>query len=215
MSKLRRGAKRILVILGRYASAMTETIAAIIWLAGLAGWYTIRQPFERRAKKATVSQSFFDRRESFLLVVALLGLFLIPAIYVFTGIPAAFNRPFIPAVAWLGLVPLGGALWLFRRSHVDLGRNWSISLELREQHALVTTGIYHRIRHPMYSSFFLLGIAQSLFLPNWFAGLAGVAGTAVLFAFRVRREEQLMVKQFGDEYRAYMANSKRLVPWIV
>jgi protein-S-isoprenylcysteine O-methyltransferase Ste14 len=194
---------------------MTETIAAIIWFAGLVGWYIIRQPFERRAKKVTVSQSFFDQRESMLLVVALFGLFLIPAIYVLIGFPAALDRPFIPAIAWLGLVPLIGALWLFRRSHVDLGRNWSISLELREQHALVKTGVYRRIRHPMYASFFLLGVAQLLLLPNWFAGLAGVAGAGALFAFRVRREEQLMVNQFGDEYRVYMANSKRLVPWIV
>ncbi len=194
---------------------MSETIAAIIWLAGLVGWYIIRQPFERRAKKIAVSQSFFDRRESALLAAALFGLFVIPAIYVLTGFPAALDRPFIPAVAWLGLVPLIGALWLFRRSHVDLGRNWSISLQVREKHALVKTGVYRRIRHPMYSSFFLLGIAQLLLLPNWFAGSAGIAGAGVLFALRVGREEKLMVNQFGDEYRVYMAHSKRLVPWIV
>ena len=132
-----------------------------------------------------------------------------------TGVPAALDRPFIPAVAWLGVVTLAAALWLFRRSHADLGRNWSISLEIRERHALVTTGVYRRIRHPMYSSFFLLGIAQGFLLPNWFAGTAGLVGAGVLFAFRVRREEQLMLGQFGEEYHAYMTTSKRLVPWII
>lgn len=194
---------------------MTEKVAAIIWFAGLVGWYIIRQPFERRAKKITVNRSLFDRRETALLVIALCGLFIIPAAYVLTGVPAALDRPFIPAVAWLGVVTLAAALWLFRRSHADLGRNWSISLEIRERHALVTTGVYRRIRHPMYSSFFLLGIAQGLLLPNWFAGMAGLAGAGVLFAFRVRREEQLMLRQFGEEYHAYMMTSKRLVPWII
>lgn len=194
---------------------MTKTVAAIIWFAGLVGWYIIRQPFERRAKKISVSTSFFDRRESGLLAIAIFGLFVIPAAYVLTGFPESLDRPFIPAIAWLGLLPLVGALWLFRRSHVDLGRNWSISLELREQHALVKTGVYRHIRHPMYTSFFLLGVAQLLLVPNWFAGLAGVVGAGVLFVFRFRREEQMMLKQFGNEYRAYMAQSKRLVPWIV
>ncbi len=193
---------------------MTPTIAALVWFAGLVGWYIIRHPFERKAKKVGVSKSLFDRRESGLLAIAVVGLFMIPALYVLTGFPASFDRPFIPIIAWLGVAATIAALWVFRRSHVDLGRNWSISLEVREQHALVKTGIYRHIRHPMYSSFFLLGIAQMLLLANWFAGLAGIVGAGILFAFRVRREEQMMLESFGDDYRAYMAESKRVVPWI-
>jgi protein-S-isoprenylcysteine O-methyltransferase Ste14 len=193
---------------------MTPTVAALVWFAGLVGWYLIRRPFERKAKKIGVSKSLFDRRESGLLALAVLGLFVIPAFYVLSGFPASFDRPFIPAIAWLGAATTAAALWVFRRSHVDLGRNWSISLEVREQHALVKTGIYRLIRHPMYSSFFLLGLAQLLLLPNWLAGLAGVVGAAILFAFRVRREERMMLESFGDDYRSYMSQTKRIVPWV-
>jgi len=194
---------------------MTQTVAAVIWFAGLVGWYIIRHPFERKAKKIGVSKSLFDRRESGLLAIALLGLFVIPAVYALTGFPAAFDRPFIPAIAWLGILPMAAALWLFRRSHADLGRNWSISLEVREQHALVKSGVYRLVRHPMYSSFFLLGVAQMLLLANWFAGLAGVVGAGILFGFRVRREEQMMLESFGDDYRSYMTHTKRIIPWVV
>jgi protein-S-isoprenylcysteine O-methyltransferase Ste14 len=193
---------------------MTPTVAALIWFAGLVGWYIIRRPFERKAKKIGVSKSLFDGRESGLLAIAVLSLFVIPALYVLTGFPASFDRPFIPAIAWLGVAASISALWVFRRSHVDLGRNWSISLQVREQHALVKTGIYRLIRHPMYSSFFLLGLAQLLLLPNWLAGLAGVVGAGILFAFRVRREEQMMLESFGGEYRSYMSQTKRIVPWV-
>jgi len=106
-------------------------------------------------------------------------------------------------------------LWLFRRSHVDLGRNWSISLEVRDHHALVKNGVYRLIRHPMYSSFFLLGVAQVLLLPNWFAGGSGLVGAGILYAFRVRREEQMMLESFGEEYRTYMTDTKRLIPWML
>jgi protein-S-isoprenylcysteine O-methyltransferase Ste14 len=193
---------------------MTPTVAALVWFAGLVGWYIIRYPFERKAKKIGVSKSLFDRREAGLLAIAVLGLFVAPAIYVLSGFPALFDRPFVPAIAWLGAATTAAALWVFRRSHVDLGRNWSISLEVREQHALVRTGIYRLIRHPMYSSFLLLGLAQLLLLANWFAGLAGVVGAGTLFALRVRREEQMMRESFGDEYRSYMTQTKRIVPWV-
>jgi protein-S-isoprenylcysteine O-methyltransferase Ste14 len=135
-------------------TTVTKAIASLIWVAGLFAWYTIRYPFEHRAKKLKVRKSLLDWRERVLLVIIFFGLFAIPAAYVLTGFPASLNYAFIPAVAWIGLLALSGSLWLFRRSHVDLGRNWSMSLEVREQHVLVKTGIYRLIRHPMYGSFF-------------------------------------------------------------
>jgi protein-S-isoprenylcysteine O-methyltransferase Ste14 len=51
-------------------------------------------------------------------------------------------------------------------------------------------------------------------LPNWVAGLSGLLGFGTLYFFRVGLEERLMVDTFGEEYRAYMARSARLVPWI-
>jgi protein-S-isoprenylcysteine O-methyltransferase Ste14 len=194
---------------------VTQTVASLVWFAGVVGWYIIRYPFERKANKVGVRKSLFDRRESSVLAVALLGLFVIPCLYAVTGFPASLDRPFIPAVAWLGLVPLSAALWLFRRSHVDLGRNWSISLELREQHALVKTGVYRLIRHPMYSSFFLLGVAQMLLLSNWLPDASGLLGAGAFYAFRIRREEAMMLESFGDDYRAYMAETKQLIPWLI
>jgi protein-S-isoprenylcysteine O-methyltransferase Ste14 len=131
-----------------------------------------------------------------------------------TGFPGSSDRLFIPVIGWLGLLVLCGGLWLFFQSHADLGKNWSISLEVRERHALVQTGIYRFIRHPMYASFFLLALAQFLLLPNWVAGVAGLVGVSVLYAFRVRNEERLMHETFGSNYVHYMTKTKRLIPWI-
>ena len=194
---------------------MTQTVAALIWFAGLVGWYIIRRPFERKAKKMGVSKSLLDWREWTLLASATMGLFLIPAAYVLTGFPAVLDRSFVPAVAWSALLPLGGALWLFRRSHVDLGRNWSVTLKVREHHVLVKSGVYRLVRHPMYSSFFLLGLSQMLLLPNWLAGASGLVGAGLLFGFRILREEQMMLDAFGDEYRYYIAHTKRIIPWMI
>lgn len=194
---------------------MTEGVAELVWFAGLVAWYIIRFPFERAAAQVPIKKSHADRRDWLVLALAVIGLFVIPAIYAVTGFPAALDRPFNAAVAWSGLLPLAGALWLFYRSHVDLGRNWSVTLTVRKRHVLVTTGVYARVRHPMYTSFLLLGFAQLLLLPNWLAGLAGPVGAGMLYFLRVFREERMMIESFGEEYRAYMVRTKRIIPWIM
>jgi protein-S-isoprenylcysteine O-methyltransferase Ste14 len=191
---------------------LASTVCEITWFAGLVAWYIIRYPFERAAKKVGVAKSLFGWRESGPLL-AFVGSFVVPAIYALTGFPSSLERQFIPAVAVLGFVILCGALLLFYRSHADLGRNWSISLQIRNQHRLVTTGIYRLIRHPMYSFFFVLAIAQLMLLSNWFAGATGLIGITLLYAFRVRQEERMMVERFGAAYRDYMAHTGRLIPW--
>lgn len=194
---------------------MTKAAAEIVWVLGLVAWYVIRFPYERKAKRTAVRRSLRDLRERAILLIGFAGLLFVPAVYVATGFPAAAERPFSPLMAWLGVVCLAAALWVFLRSHAELGRNWSISLEMRSNHRLVQTGVYRFVRHPMYSSFFLLGLAQFLLLPNWVGGGAGLIGAFILYVFRFRREETMMIETFGDEYRVYMRQTKRLVPWII
>jgi protein-S-isoprenylcysteine O-methyltransferase Ste14 len=193
---------------------MTPFAAKMIFVFGAVAWFVIRLPHQRRSWKTAVAKSARGTRERILLGISLTGLGIIPFVYVATGFPRFADYPFHPAQGWLGMLIFVAALWLFHRVHRQLGRNWSDSLEVRDRHTLVTGGIYSRVRHPMYSAFFLWGLAQALLLPNWIAGLSGLVGFGTLFLFRVGQEERLMLDTFGDEYRAYMARTKRVVPWI-
>lgn len=193
---------------------MTPTIAKIVWIACVIGWWLVRFPYERKVKKNKIKATQRDTLELTLLSISLIGLGVIPVFYVFTGVPAFAERPFVPALAWLGIVPAIASLWLFWRTHKDLGRNWSVSLEVREKHELITDGVYRYVRHPMYSAFFLWALAQMLLLPNWVAGFSGIVGFGILYSLRVGREERLMLDAFGEEYRAYMKQTARIVPWI-
>ena len=114
----------------------------------------------------------------------------------------------------VGVMCLVIGLWLFYRSHADLGTNWSITLEIREQHRLITQGVYRRIRHPMYLALALYSIGLALVIPNWVAGPSNLIAFAILCALRVHAEERMMVEQFGDEYAAYSARTKRLIPGV-
>ena len=111
-----------------------------------------------------------------------------------------------------GIVVYILSLYLFWKSHHDLGKNWSPTLEIREQHTLIIDGIYKKVRHPMYTSIWLWCIAQALLLPNYIAGFSGIISFALLYFLRVDNEEKMMLEQFGEDYEIYMQNTGRFLP---
>lgn len=193
---------------------MTATLSKIIWLAFGLTWAVLRQQPGRRSRKTPVRYSARGAREFALLGASLSGLGIIPAVYVAAHFPRFADYPFIPALSYLGVAVDVVCVWLFYRTHRDLGQNWSVSLDLRERHTLVTSGVYGVVRHPMYSGFWLMALAQLLLLPNWVAGPAGLVGFGILFFGRLRREEEMMITAFGDEYRSYMRRTSRVIPGI-
>jgi protein-S-isoprenylcysteine O-methyltransferase Ste14 len=193
---------------------MTPTIAAIIWALGVVAWAIIRQPHQRRARKLRTVNDERSTSDRLALGTASFCLSVVPFIYVLTGFPAFADYMFRPWMGWLGLLVQISFVVLFFASHRQLGKNWSISLEIRDKHELVTDGLYRFVRHPMYSSFWLWGIAQALLIPNWIAGLAGLAGVAFLYFMRVGPEEAMMRKTFGPAYDDYAARTGRVVPRI-
>ncbi len=75
----------------------------------------------------------------------------------------------------------------------------------------MTTGPYARIRHPLYTAMMGYGIGLALVTANWVFVILAVAVIAGLCA-RVPKEEQMMIKEFGEEYKAYMQRTGRFFP---
>lgn len=193
---------------------MTPTLAKAAFVLLVVGWYVIRFPYARRSRRTPVARGARDPRDIALLSVSATGLILLPLLYVATGFPRFAGYPFRPIQAWFGVFVALMSLAMFRLTHRALGRNWSVSLDVREQHTLVTAGVYGRVRHPMYTAFWLWAVAQALLLPNWVVGCAGLVGFGILFFGRVAREERMMLESFGDEYRAYMSQTYRIIPLV-
>jgi protein-S-isoprenylcysteine O-methyltransferase Ste14 len=118
----------------------------------------------------------------------------LPLVYIFTPW-LAFAGYALPAWAgWLGAAVMAAALAVLWRAYHDLGKNWSPKLDVRAGQELVTDGIYGAIRHPIYAGLWLWALALPLLLHNWIAGFA------------------IMVAEFGEAYRAYMARTGRVRP---
>ena len=192
---------------------MNPWIAKVVVLAGTLTMIAIRAPHGRRSRSVKVAKSHKTSLETGLLVMAWIGFF-IPLIWLASPVLSFAEYPLSLGPLVAGVICFVVGLWLFYRSHADLGANWSITLELREQHRLITQGVYRRIRHPMYSALVLYSLGHALVIPNWVAGPSNLVAFAVLFALRVRAEERMMDERFGDEYAAYSARTKRLIPGV-
>ncbi|MDH7792430.1 protein-S-isoprenylcysteine O-methyltransferase [Ochrobactrum sp. AN78] len=191
---------------------MTPQLAMIIWATGLVAWVVIRLPHRRRARKTSVAEDQRTGLDRLALAAATFSLSLVPLVYVTTGFPSGADMPFQPWLAWTGLGIEIAFLALFYASHQQLGRNWSVSLQIRNEHALITEGLYHYVRHPMYLSFWLWALAQFCLLQNWIVGAAALIGVGFLYFYRVPREEAMMQARFGAEYDAYCRRTGSVIP---
>jgi protein-S-isoprenylcysteine O-methyltransferase Ste14 len=121
----------------------------------------------------------------------------------------------LPAtIRWLGfaisvlVVPL---IWWTMRS---IGTNVSASISTREGATLVTRGPYRWIRHPIYTSGFMIFIGFTLMLGSLLLG-AAVLGLLVFIPYRASREERNLIGSFGDAYRAYIRRTGRFLPRLI
>ncbi|MEM7164353.1 MAG: protein-S-isoprenylcysteine O-methyltransferase [Planctomycetota bacterium] len=175
-------------------------------------YVAIRHVYQKRTAANEHEVRRIDTTERILLTIVLLGSLLLPVLYLFTPL-LRFADYRLPAVLpWIGSGAQLVALWLFWRSHADLGVNWSISLEVRSGHQLVTHGVYRRVRHPMYSAMWLWSVAQAMLLQNWLAGCGALVTFAPLYWIRTPREERMMREAFGLDYDNYVARTGRLWP---
>jgi protein-S-isoprenylcysteine O-methyltransferase Ste14 len=122
-----------------------------------------------------------------------------------------FSHLHSDALAALGAIICMAGIALAIWARVHIGRNWSSSPALKEDHELITSGPYSLIRHPIYTGVILATFGSTLASPAWLIMFFVVSA---LFIWRVHVEEALMIKQFPDKYPAYMKRTWALVPYI-
>ena len=186
----------------------------IVFLVGFVAYVIIRGVFEQRIKNIENVASRSDSRDQILLAIMMLGGIILPSVYLFSSWLSFADYRLPQVVPWFGAAVMLFALWLFWRSHIDLGSNWSRTLEIRKDHQLVTHGVYRVIRHPMYAAIWLFSLAQGLLLENWLAGWSAFVAFAIMYFVRIPHEEQMMREFFGPAYSDYMQRTGRLFPRI-
>jgi protein-S-isoprenylcysteine O-methyltransferase Ste14 len=127
----------------------------------------------------------------------------------------AFNRHVATHNPWLqgiglAIFVLGLALAIWAR--VYLGRNWGMPMTRKDDPELVTTGPYHRVRHPIYLGIILAMIGTTIAVSLYW--LAAVLLIGAYFLYSATVEERAMTELFPDSYPKYKQSTKMLIPFI-
>jgi len=132
-------------------------------------------------------------------------------------LPYPFNIRLIPhtnlilgAAAILCVCGLVFCFW----ARAVLGGNWSGTVTLKENHELIVRGPYRLVRHPIYTGLLAMVIA-TVMQQGHIAGIIGLILVFVSFWIKLGEEEELMRKQFSDQYAAYEERVKRIIPFVV
>jgi len=197
----------------------TETIFHIAFWVLFGGVLVMRLYFSLRVRQAgervMPDREAVEREGRAMFAVRVVMFFFLIAWLVLYAINppwmGGLSAPFPGWLRWVGFVLGLVSLALWTWTQAVLGKEWSPQLQLRGEHHLVTTGPYARVRHPLYTAMFGWGVGVALVTANWVFVILAVAAIAGMMA-RVPREEQMMLEEFGEEYRAYMQRTGRFFP---
>jgi protein-S-isoprenylcysteine O-methyltransferase Ste14 len=182
----------------------SRIIIPTMWLAWLAWW--ILAAFSTKPTRWRESAGSRALHVVPLLVCAMLlaAPRSLPPMLTARIVPAGRTLPFLGALA----VAAGLGLAVWARWH--LGRNWSGTVTVKEDHALVRAGPYRVVRHPIYTGLLLALIGTAAAIGEW-RGVLAVACALLGLLWKIRIEEARMRQTF-PEYEQYRSHTAALIP---
>ena len=185
-------------------------IFGVLWLFH----FGLRLYFQGKVKGGGKYVLTNEKREKLFFRLFALAYIILPLYFITSWVD--FAHVAIPTwLRWTGMVITCMGIGLFGWTHQTLGVNWTAVLALSEKHELVTSGPYRFVRHPMYTSFFIIGFGFLFLSANWLIGVIYIGTLSLMYVARVSAEEEMMLERFGDSYRQYMKTTGRLLPRLI
>jgi len=183
-------------------------LIALIWIA----WFVYWQVAAAGAKRNSRRESGWSLALHAMPLVVAVALVAAPRLW-----DGWLMDRFLPrglSLYWFGLtlliLGLGFAVWARRY----IGRNWSGTVTVKQDHELIRTGPYALVRHPIYTGILLGFLGTAVSLGQW-RGLLAVALALLAFLLKIRLEEKWMTETFGERYVQYRKEVKALIPFVL
>jgi len=196
----------------------------ILFAATYAVFAFVRGYYNRKSRRGAPRRSRQERIEAITQHGKASGYFMLVLFWVFVVVVALYliDSPWIALsyfvipveIRWAGLALGIVAVPLVWWSHRTLGESFSYALEIKDEHRLVTSGPYAKVRHPIYTAHSLFNIGMVLVAANWLLLLLWAIGIPYTY-HRMFSEEKMMIEEYGDEYTDYMKQTGRLFPKIL
>jgi len=181
---------------------------AVLWLAWLAYWLIAARNVKATQRREPATTLLLNR--VFVIIGALLLIFPHPPLH---WLGQRFIPPGIAAYA-LGLAMVAAGLGFAVWARIYLGRNWSGTVTVKQDHELIRSGPYGLVRHPIYSGLLFALLGTAIAIGEW-RGLFAFAAIAIGFLLKINIEERFMGETFGVQYARYRAEVPALIPFIV
>ena len=115
----------------------------------------------------------------------------------------------------LGFIFVVTGVWVTIVARKTLGTNWAHAAEfqIRKNHTLVTDGVYAYVRHPLYTGIFFAVLGAEMVAESYLFLFVLILG--MYFGYKqAKREEKILMNNFGSEYAGYMERTKKFLPLI-
>lgn len=182
----------------------------LTWLVVLTYWFIAGLS----AKKVKDQEPFFKRFIQYWLPLIIAVLLLGPGEwYGHSWLRENFiEHTNLVGITGLLLAIIGAIIACTSRS--ALGKNWSLSIQQKEDHQLIKGGIYKFVRHPIYTGILLLFIGNAIIVGDYRAIIAVLIVFGSLW-LKLKKEEKLLTEIFGTKYIAYKKQTKALIPYLL
>jgi protein-S-isoprenylcysteine O-methyltransferase Ste14 len=174
----------------------------------------IRVAYHRKAKRTREAVELKESKLN-MAVRAVVGLGYIGALLIYAFFPRIFSWSVLPLLTWARWVGAGVSvlsLLLIWWVQWALDVQFDTTLHIQAGHKLVTHGPYRWVRHPMYTTLFLMGAGWLLLTANWFIGGPLMPAIVLIVLVRVNYEETVLIETFGDAYLTYKQKTGRFLP---
>ena len=170
--------------------------------------YTIRRNSCTQAAKQ-------DYGTKWLLYVNFAGCLFVSVYSVSQAAPMLLRQMmFSPFVADIGIIFILAGIVVRLCAVLTLKKAFTLHVQTSAGQHLVTSGLYHVIRHPAYSGSVLSLFGVALALRNIVAVCLVLFGCLICYGMRIRVEEKALQAQFGKEYADYKRSTYKLLPYI-
>lgn len=175
-------------------------------------WITVAQTFIYQDPDEYVIED--DDQKSYIYLQLTFMVALLFATIDFVGLHITRIRTLEPYVIYAGfgvfVVSCLVNWWGFN----SIGKYFNPRVSVYENHQLITTGAYKHIRHPLYLGSILSFLAIAMVFNSWGSLLLMTVITLPAVIYRINLEEEFLSRHFGEAYREYINETKKLIPGI-
>jgi protein-S-isoprenylcysteine O-methyltransferase Ste14 len=191
-------------------SEYIKIILKIVWGVLIMYWFILGMNNKKKSYQEPIYKRFVFYWLPFFIATYLLG----PGEWFGHSLIRENFVPHTDLVGIIGLIFCVAGVVIAIWSRYLLGKNWSASVQKKENHELISTGTYRFVRHPIYTGILLIFLGNAIIVGDY-RGLIAVAVILISFWFKLIKEEKWLLEIFGDKYLEYKKETKALIPWLI